>query len=118
MRHPAYDVPDAMELLEAVREFLTDELLPGLSGQQAHHTRVAANVLGIVAREIRGRDVDGASYDADLAGLDCRDESDLVHLIRTMPAGGEAFERVRAVLEARTRAKLLVSNPRYLQEGR
>ena len=43
---------DRSELLEAVREFLTDQVMPGTSGQLAFHARVAANVLGTVAREI------------------------------------------------------------------
>lgn len=44
--------PTASELLEAVREFLTGQVMPASSGQLAFHTRVAANVLGIVAREL------------------------------------------------------------------
>jgi aminoglycoside phosphotransferase (APT) family kinase protein len=47
-----YGRPTASELLEAVREFLTDQVIPGTSGQLAFHARVAANVLGTVAREI------------------------------------------------------------------
>jgi aminoglycoside phosphotransferase (APT) family kinase protein len=44
--------PTASELLEAVREFLTGQVMPASSGQLAFHARVAANVLGIVAREL------------------------------------------------------------------
>ena len=44
--------PTASELLEAVREFLTDQVMPASTGQLAFHARVAANVLGIVAREL------------------------------------------------------------------
>ncbi len=44
--------PTASELLEAVREFLTGQVMPATSGQLAFHARVAANVLGIVAREL------------------------------------------------------------------
>jgi aminoglycoside phosphotransferase (APT) family kinase protein len=44
--------PTASELLEAVREFLTGQVMPGTGGQLAFHARVAANVLGIVAREL------------------------------------------------------------------
>ena len=46
-----YGRPTASELLEAVREYLTDSVLPGTSGQLAFHARVAANALAIVARE-------------------------------------------------------------------
>jgi len=47
-----YGRPTASELVEAVREFLTDQVMPGTSGQLAFHARVAANVLGTVAREL------------------------------------------------------------------
>ena len=46
-----YGRPTASELLDAVREFLTDQVMPATTGQLAFHARVAANVLGIVARE-------------------------------------------------------------------
>jgi len=44
--------PTASELLDAVSEFLTGQVVPGTTGQLAFHARVAANVLGIVAREL------------------------------------------------------------------
>jgi hypothetical protein len=44
--------PTASELLDAVRGFLTDQVMPATTGQLAWHARVAANVLGIVAREL------------------------------------------------------------------
>jgi aminoglycoside phosphotransferase (APT) family kinase protein len=44
--------PTASELLDAVRGYLTDQVMPGTSGQLAFHARVAANALAIVAREL------------------------------------------------------------------
>jgi aminoglycoside phosphotransferase (APT) family kinase protein len=44
--------PTASELLDAVSGFLTSDVMPATTGQLAFHARVAANVLGIVAREI------------------------------------------------------------------
>ena len=44
--------PTASELLDAVRQFLTKQVMPATGGQLAFHARVAANVLGIVAREL------------------------------------------------------------------
>jgi len=44
--------PTVSELLDAVRGFLTDDVMPATTGLLAFHARVAANVLGIVAREI------------------------------------------------------------------
>jgi aminoglycoside phosphotransferase (APT) family kinase protein len=47
-----YGRPTASELLEAVREFLTGQVMPATSGQLAFHARVAANALAIVSREL------------------------------------------------------------------
>jgi aminoglycoside phosphotransferase (APT) family kinase protein len=58
--------PTASELLEAVRGFLTDQVMPATSGQLAFHARVAANVVGIVARELELGPV--PPPEADLAG--------------------------------------------------
>ena len=44
--------PTARELLEAVRGFLTDDVMASTSGRLAFHARVAANALGIVGREL------------------------------------------------------------------
>jgi hypothetical protein len=44
--------PTVSELLDAVRGYLTDQVMPATSGQLAFHARVAANVLSIVAREL------------------------------------------------------------------
>jgi len=44
--------PTASELLDAVRAFLTEQVMPVTGTQVAFHARVAANVLGIVAREL------------------------------------------------------------------
>ncbi|AMR76684.1 DUF6285 domain-containing protein [Cupriavidus nantongensis] len=47
------DTPHAAELIDAVTAFLRDTAIPGLSGRAAFDARVAANVLDIVARELR-----------------------------------------------------------------
>lgn len=58
--------PTAPELLDAVRTFLEDEVLPSLEGRLRFHTRVAVNVLDTVGRELR----DGPGADAaEAAGL-------------------------------------------------
>jgi|HubBroStandDraft_1064217.scaffolds.fasta_scaffold118989_2 aminoglycoside phosphotransferase (APT) family kinase protein len=44
--------PTASELLDAVRGFLTEHVMPTSERQLAFHARVAANVLSIVAREL------------------------------------------------------------------
>jgi aminoglycoside phosphotransferase (APT) family kinase protein len=59
-----YGRPTASELLDAVREFLTGQVMPATRGQLAYHARVAANVLGIVAREL---ELGANPHDAGLA---------------------------------------------------
>ena len=56
--------PTASELLDAVRGFLTDQVMPATGGQLGFHARVAANVLAIVAREL---DLGELPASADLA---------------------------------------------------
>ncbi len=46
------DQPPATDLLEAIVAFLRDEVMPQLQGRVAFHTRVAANALEIVSREL------------------------------------------------------------------
>jgi aminoglycoside phosphotransferase (APT) family kinase protein len=44
--------PTARELLSAVRGYLTEDVMPGTTGQLSFHARVAANMLAIVEREL------------------------------------------------------------------
>lgn len=46
------DQPSILELVNAVRNFLETKAMPELKGHTAFHARVAANALGIVAREL------------------------------------------------------------------
>ena len=43
---------ESVELLTAVRAFLREEVLPEMEGFKGYNVRVAANALGIVAREL------------------------------------------------------------------
>jgi len=47
-----HDRPDAAELLEAVERFLREDVIAATEGTVRYQARVAANVVGIVAREI------------------------------------------------------------------
>ena len=50
------DRPNVDELLEAVEEFLRDKAMPALDGHLNFNARVAANVVGIVRREVAQSD--------------------------------------------------------------
>lgn len=117
----AQDRPTAAELVEAVRDFLADDVQPALEGRLAFHTRVAVNALGMIERELslgpaldaaeRARAVALLGHDGELRDL----ERELAARIRdgSLDArSGEVNDHVRATV----RAKLEVANPGYLGE--
>jgi hypothetical protein len=116
------DRPTAAELLEAIREFLEQDVMPAVEGRVRFHSRVAVNALGMLERELRlGPDLDAAErarlgallgHDADLATL----TTELAGRIRDGSLDDRRDDVVTAVRES-VRAKLLVSNPRYLGDG-
>jgi Domain of unknown function (DUF6285) len=113
------DRPTAVELLEAVREFLERDVMPATEGRVRFHSRVAVNALGMLERELRlGPELDAAErdrlaallgHDADLAALTV----ELAGRIRDGSLDDRRDEVVDAVRES-VRAKLLVANPDYV----
>ena len=96
------DRPTALELLEAVEEFLSSEMLPTLDDQRLKfRTLVAMNALGIARREL----------EADEPGLG---EDELRELARRVRAG-DVPAYAHAVLKEHVAAKLRISNPQYLE---
>jgi hypothetical protein len=113
------DRPTAVELLEAIREFLEHDVMRSTEGRLRFHTRVAVNALGMLERELRlGPDLDAAErqrlavllgHDADLPTL----SAELARRIRDGSLD-DRREHVVAVVRESVRAKLLVSNPGYV----
>jgi hypothetical protein len=96
------DRPTALELLEAVEEFLSSEVLPILDDQRMKfRTLVAINALGIARREL----------EADEPGLG---EDEIRELARRIRAGDVPAD-AHVVLKEHVAAKLRVSNPQYLE---
>jgi hypothetical protein len=112
------DRPTAAELVEAVREFLTEQIAPNVEGQLAFHARVAGNALAIVERELAGGRAMDAGEQARLAAILGHD-GDLVDLNRELAAkirAGELNDKRAEILAhlRRTSAdKLALANPRY-----
>ena len=50
------DRPTSVELLEAAADFVESELVPAIQGARQFQARVVANVMRIVAREIKMED--------------------------------------------------------------
>jgi hypothetical protein len=96
------DRPTALELIEAVTEFLADEVLPAATDhRQKFRTLVALNALGIAYREL-------ASDEAQLA------EEEVAELARRIREGA-VDEAMLPRLKEHVAAKLRISNPRYLE---
>ncbi|ROO83019.1 hypothetical protein EDD29_0507 [Actinocorallia herbida] len=107
-----HDVPTAAQLVESVREFLERDVLPSASGRLRFHTLVAANVLGMVEREL----AEGPGHEAEhrdrLARLGFADDAALAGAIRDGDLD-DRFDEVRGELLDTVRAKLEVANPGY-----
>ena len=98
------DRPTAAELVEAVREFLSGEVLPTLDDHRLKfRTLVAMNALAIARRELEARN------DVSLAS-----EEELRELARRIRAG-DVPDGAHALLKEHVAAKLRVSNPTYLE---
>ncbi len=100
----AYDRPDALELLEAVTEFLGEEILPVVEDPRLRfRTLVALNALGIAYRELRAGTPAGPPGD------------ELAELARQIRAG-DVPDGAVSMLKQHVAAKLHVSNPSYLDK--
>ena len=97
------DRPAAPELIEAVFEFLSGELLPTIDDHRLRfRTLVAMNALGIARRELE-------------AGEEGMGEDELRELARRIRAG-DIDEALHARLKEHVAEKLRVSNPAYLEK--
>ena len=107
-----HDLPTAGQLLNAVRAWLDDEVAPVLDGRMRFHARVAANMLGIVEREIELGPDQNVRHAERMVRLAVADEHELADRI----ASGDFDDRdaeLRDVLRETVRDKLRVANPRY-----
>jgi nucleotide-binding universal stress UspA family protein len=105
--------PTMMELLEAAREFLAQEVLPATEGRVNFHSRVTIRVLDTVIRQLRLGRQQAIEHVARLEALGYASDHDLITAIRA----GEYDERIGQLadaLEPDVRAKLEVADPRYI----
>jgi hypothetical protein len=120
------DRPTAIELLEAAADFVDGEIVTATTGRVQFQSRVVANVMRIVAREIRDEDPFARAETRSLAallkceqphvhGLDDvrRAAAKLNEDLSTKIRAGEAevLAAVRQIVEN----KLKIANPRYLE---
>jgi hypothetical protein len=103
------DRPDALELLEAVTEFLSGEVVPLMADHRMKfRTLVALNALGIAYRELSTEPA---------TGEEPRTEDELADLARRIRRG-DAPADLLPLLKEHVAAKLRVSNPAYLDKYR
>lgn len=117
------DRPTAVELIEAVREYLERDVM-AVEGRTGFHARVARNALGMIQRELElGAGLEGECRNriAELLAKDPGDESlhDLeAELVRAIRAGDfdERLGEVATCVRESVDAKLKISNPDYFVE--
>jgi hypothetical protein len=107
-----HDAPSAVELLEAVGEFLVSDVMAGTEGRLRFHARVAANVVAMVGRELELGPGQRSDYAEDLRGLGVRSDRELADAIRAGELDDRADE-VGAVVRGSVAAKLAVAHPGY-----
>ena len=108
-----YGVPRAPDLVEAVVEFLENDVATELSGRRRFHLRVAVNALNIVKRQLQLHEQLAATREAALSSMGVSSERELAAAIRA----GEMDDRddLPDTLRALVSARLKVNNPTYLE---
>ena len=112
-----HDLPDPPALLEAVREFLANDVEPELDGRLRYHLKVAINVLAIVERELRLADEHAARHRERLARLGFESDAALADAIRS-GALDDRLEEVAAELREMVADKLAVARPDHIDNRR
>jgi hypothetical protein len=108
-----HDRPTAIELVEAVREFLEADVMSAAEGRVAFHARVSANVLAMVERQLAVGDGQARAHHERLEALGYADDAELAAALRR----GELDDRLDRVLPdlwAAVVDKVRVANPGYL----
>ncbi len=108
-------MPDAAALVEAVREFLERDVMTSTEGRVQFHTRVAVNVLRMVEREINLGPDQVVRHADGLVRLGVADDAQLAAAIREGRLD-DRMDEVRASVTETVRQKLLVANPKYLED--
>ncbi len=105
--------PTAEELVEAAREFLSEEVMGATTGRISFHVRVTANVLATVERQLRHGAAQEQRWEAGLASLGVSSISELSDAIGS-GTFDDRMDDLYTVLAGGVHDKLAVYNPKYL----
>ena len=110
-----YDAPSAIELIQAVEECISEEIVPASDGATKWKLRIAANALKIAVREIEGETSHRNALHTILSDLEAIDMPDLSEKIK---AGDydDRFEMLQEKLLLIAAMKLEVANPRHFKQ--
>lgn len=112
-----HDLPDPVQLVEAVRELLEGDLARGTDGETRFLLRMATNALRVVERQLSAGPAQEADHLERLRGLGYETDGELVDSIRR----GELDDRYDETLAALRQAvwdKVMVVNPKYVGPAR
>lgn len=111
----AHGRPTAAELIAAVAEFLETDVRESTAGQVNFHSRVAANALRMVERELLADTEAADGVAGALARVGCVDEAQLAAAIRTGELNG-GNDDVQSALRALVGRRLAAAHPGYQDE--
>jgi hypothetical protein len=112
-----HDPPDPADLIETVCGFLEHDVVAATDGQVRFLTRVAANALRLVERQLTLGPAQEAAHAERLRQLGYADTADLVDAIRQGQLD-ERFDETVATLRQAVWDKVMVVNPRYVGPAR
>lgn len=107
--------PTAAELVEAVREFLDNEVLSEGTAAGSFHVRVAAGALRMVERELASAADDRQRHAARLLALGFADDATLAAAVRRREVPIAQLPLVRAAVLANVEDALRVVNPGHIE---
>jgi hypothetical protein len=110
---PAHGIPTTAELAEAVREFLSEQVMPATEGRLSFHARVAANVVAQIERELTLGPGFAAAHATRLEQLGFADDTELCAAIRSGDFDS-GLDELLATLRPSAIERLLICNPRHL----
>ena len=107
-----FGVPDAAGLLEAVREYIERDVFASTTGRVQFHSRVAANVLSTVGRELILGDAARTALARCHAEFGAQSERELASRIRDGEFDARRADVLRALRDVVT-YRLAIANPKH-----